>query len=78
MDPNKPYIVGQPMELIYWFPIMLIRCKCDMVGLKLLILRDMNTPAECPRCGRFAKVSGFDIDGVPILLVTAPKSGLIP
>lgn len=77
LDPNKPYIVGQPMELIYWFPVILVRCRCDMTGLKLIILRDLNTPTECPACGRGVMVSGIDADQKPIVLVTAPKSGII-
>lgn len=79
MDSNKPYIVGQPMQFIYWFPVILIRCKCDMEGLKLLIIRGLDIPVECPGCGRNAKVSGFDESNLPIILCTAPTkpTGLI-
>lgn len=50
-DPTIPS-VGQPCNVLFWYPTTLIKCNCrEGNQLQLLMVVGFQNPTRCPQCG---------------------------
>ncbi len=61
LHPNDPSIptVGQPADVIFWYPTVLLRCKCQPERLNILILTGIRNPVTCGSCHTVYTTMGF-------------------
>lgn len=65
-------LLGEPCEVLTWYPTVVIRCKCIEQMTNLLVL----TPAaiaECPACHGRYKINGVTPNG-PQIAYAPPSS----
>lgn len=81
-EDNIP-ILGQPAEIVHWWPTTVVQCKCRGDGLlTIVILTGFGNHTECGFCGKLYFNKGMTPDGkggLNILvdfIIPVPKSQL--
>lgn len=49
--PDIP-IIGQPAQVLTWYPTALMGCKCQGNNMELVIVTGFGKPSQCPKCGK--------------------------
>lgn len=52
-------IVGQPGQILIWYPTVMIRCMCDPAIQSLVIMTGIGNPSKCGKCGKLWMCEGF-------------------
>lgn len=58
-------LIGQPCDILTWYPTVVLRCKCVEEMMNLLILTP-GALAECPACHGRYKITGANANGPQI------------
>lgn len=64
-------ILGQPMQILTWYPTTLLRCNCKETCEEkvTLIISGMGGSSMCPLCGAKATVTGIGPDGNVVVTI---------
>ncbi len=52
MDIGALPIVGQPHQVLMWYPTSVIVCLCKHPSQTLIVITGFGSPAACPQCGK--------------------------
>ena len=71
-------IVGQPVNLVFWYPTTILRCRCDPSPeiFTMILITGTHNAVECPKCHKLYQINGMQLDKkgdlLPMIQVMIP------